>query len=118
MTAADLLNRTVFYKVGHHGSHNATLKENGLDMMAKGAYEKEFVAMIPAHKEWAHNKRRWRHPLEAIHEALLEKGRGKVFLIDGEAPQRPPGVSKTEWKEFEENVEHTAMYIDYTVDDL
>ena len=25
MTAKDLLSRTVLYKVGHHGSHNATL---------------------------------------------------------------------------------------------
>ena len=26
VTAEDLLGRTVLYKVGHHGSHNATLK--------------------------------------------------------------------------------------------
>lgn len=26
----DLLKRTVFYKVGHHGSHNATLRKSGL----------------------------------------------------------------------------------------
>ena len=29
VTAADLLDRTVFYKVGHHGSHNATAKRRG-----------------------------------------------------------------------------------------
>ena len=28
-----LLKRTNFYKVGHHGSHNATLKEHGVDQM-------------------------------------------------------------------------------------
>ena len=33
VTARDLLARTVFYKVGHHGSHNATLKQNGLELM-------------------------------------------------------------------------------------
>jgi hypothetical protein len=27
------LKRTNFYKVGHHGSHNATLKEHGVDQM-------------------------------------------------------------------------------------
>ena len=29
----NLLKKTVFYKVGHHGSHNATLKEMGLELM-------------------------------------------------------------------------------------
>ena len=33
ITADDLLARTVLYKVGHHGSHNATLKERGLELM-------------------------------------------------------------------------------------
>jgi beta-lactamase superfamily II metal-dependent hydrolase len=33
VTGSDLLERAVFYKVGHHGSHNATLKERGLNMM-------------------------------------------------------------------------------------
>ncbi len=31
--AADLLRRTAFYKVGHHASHNATLREKGLELM-------------------------------------------------------------------------------------
>ncbi len=31
VTARDLLQRTVFYKVGHHGSENATRKEDGLE---------------------------------------------------------------------------------------
>lgn len=34
VTGPDLLARTVLYKVGHHGSHNATLREKGLEMMA------------------------------------------------------------------------------------
>ena len=33
VTGPDLLNRAIFYKVGHHGSHNATLKEKGLEEM-------------------------------------------------------------------------------------
>ena len=33
MTGPDLLACTIFYKVGHHGSHNATLKAKGLEMM-------------------------------------------------------------------------------------
>jgi hypothetical protein len=42
MTGPDLLKRAIFYKVGHHGSHNATLKEKGLEEM-----ERLRVAMIP-----------------------------------------------------------------------
>ena len=34
-SAAQLLAETVFYKVGHHSSHNATAKEKGLEMMQK-----------------------------------------------------------------------------------
>jgi hypothetical protein len=34
LTGPDLLARTVLYKVGHHGSHNATLREHGLERCA------------------------------------------------------------------------------------
>jgi hypothetical protein len=33
VTGPDLLRRTRLYKVGHHGSHNGTLKAQGLDLM-------------------------------------------------------------------------------------
>lgn len=33
ITASALLSRTVLYKVGHHGSHNATLGDEGLELM-------------------------------------------------------------------------------------
>jgi beta-lactamase superfamily II metal-dependent hydrolase len=44
--AKDLLGSTVFYKAGHHSSHNATLRE-GLDMMN----EEELVIMIPVNEK-------------------------------------------------------------------
>jgi hypothetical protein len=50
--AADLLARTVFYKVGHHGSNNATLRKHGLEMMNSP----ELVAMIPTSREFAKNQ--------------------------------------------------------------
>ena len=31
--ARTCMQRTIFYKVGHHGSHNATLRDRGLGMM-------------------------------------------------------------------------------------
>lgn len=42
VTGENLLSRTVFYKAGHHSSHNATLRQ-GLDLMN----EKELIIMIP-----------------------------------------------------------------------
>jgi hypothetical protein len=43
LSAADLLARTRLYKVGHHGSHNATLKDKGLGRMEG----RDFVALVP-----------------------------------------------------------------------
>jgi hypothetical protein len=42
VTGADLLRRTVVYKVGHHASHNATLMDGGLEAMRKLR-----LAMVP-----------------------------------------------------------------------
>jgi hypothetical protein len=36
--AEDLLERTVLYKVGHHASHNATLRQKGLELMKGRAW--------------------------------------------------------------------------------
>ena len=55
VTAEQLLNRTVLYKVGHHGSHNATLREKGLEMMT----DADLVAMVPVDVYIAHEKKRW-----------------------------------------------------------
>src|SRR5262249_41573991 len=43
ITGPDLLKQTVYYKVGHHGSHNATLKAKGLELMTRS----DFAAFIP-----------------------------------------------------------------------
>src|SRR6185295_16271734 len=51
VTGPDLLKRTILYKVGHHGSHNATLKEKGLEEM-----ERLRVALIPVNQEMAGKK--------------------------------------------------------------
>ena len=63
VTASDLLARTVLYKVGHHGSHNATLsgksggKKANLSWMGRGQYAREFVAFITAVRKWAETQR-------------------------------------------------------------
>ena len=79
--------RTVLYKVGHHGSHNATMKgkvgshEASLAIMAQGKHAAEFVAMITAVEAWAHQKPKpdWNHPLPAIKTGARGKGRRARF---------------------------------------
>jgi len=80
----DLLKQTVFYKVGHHGSHNATLKKHGLEMMSNP----DLVAMIPVDREKAKSKTTktnpngWEMPEKNLFERLKEKTRGRVLLAD------------------------------------
>ena len=80
----DLLKRTVFYKVGHHGSHNATLKKSGLEMMASP----NLMAMIPVDRAKARSKTSktnpngWEMPEENLFTRLKEKTSGRVVLAD------------------------------------
>lgn len=73
----DLLNRTVFYKVGHHGSHNATMRAQGLEKMKS----KELIAMIPVDKKMAKAKN-WKMPFKPLLEALKDKTKDRVIIMD------------------------------------
>jgi hypothetical protein len=70
---ADLLRRTVFYKVGHHGSHNATLKEGGLEAMT----DRGLVAAIPVDQNFANNTKHWDMPAPPLYEALQQRTCGR-----------------------------------------
>lgn len=83
VTGPDLLNRAIFYKVGHHGSHNATLKEKGLEEMKNLR-----VAMIPVNHEMAVKKRWGKMPLDELVDALKKQARGVV--LRGDDPTMPP----------------------------
>jgi hypothetical protein len=56
--AHDLLAKTVFYKVGHHGSHNATLKDGGLEAMSHPG----LVAAIAVDEQFANKTKKWDMP--------------------------------------------------------
>jgi hypothetical protein len=81
VTGPDLLKRTIFYKVGHHGSHNATLKKLGLEEM-----EKLRVAMIPVDHDMAVKKRWGKMPLEELVAALAKQAKGAVLRVDQPMP--------------------------------
>lgn len=49
ITPEELLARTVYYKAGHHGSHNVTLLEKGLERMING----EVLAFVPVDRVMA-----------------------------------------------------------------
>jgi hypothetical protein len=66
VVAKDLLGRTVFYKVGHHTSHNATAKGKGLEMMTS---QSELTAFIPVDRQVALGRSpagTWKMPASSI----------------------------------------------------
>jgi hypothetical protein len=92
VTADDLLARTRIYKVGHHGSHNATARRDprepsaadrlgvpfGLELM------NDIVAMIPV--DYAAAKKNmpdpWKMPHEPLYRRLREKADRRVLRSD------------------------------------
>ena len=123
--ARDLLSRTVLYKVGHHGSHNATLAGKASDTyanlawMGQGAHAAEFTAMITAVNEWAMTKNNppWVHPLPSIKTALRRKAQGRVLQTDENKPRKPASVSAGEWKRFTDRLVLNDLYFDLTIED-
>ncbi|HEY0836996.1 MAG TPA: hypothetical protein VGE72_24000 [Azospirillum sp.] len=89
VTGPDLLKRTVFYKVGHHGSHNATLRQKGLEQM-----EKLRLAMIPVDQEMARKKKWNRMPLPELVEALTARTGGHLVRSDAPPPAGLDAVLK------------------------
>ncbi|MGP1354535.1 MAG: hypothetical protein ACTS1Z_14560 [Parasphingopyxis sp.] len=77
ITSDDLLERTVFYKVGHHASHNATLREQGLEKMT----HPNLTAFIPLDRKMA-KKQKWRMPHPALYERLKAQTEGRVLISD------------------------------------
>jgi len=77
VTTKDLLARTVLYKVGHHGSHNATLKTHGLEMMTSP----DLMAIIPVDRSRAKDKK-WEMPEKNLFDRLVDRTRGRVILAD------------------------------------
>lgn len=123
VTAKDLLSRTVLYKVGHHGSHNATLNGTAADdhanisWMGQGDHASEFTAMITAVRAWAETQNGWDHPQQAIKDALLKKACGRVFQTDTDVEKMKisgngPG---SDWGDFKKRTTGHRLYFDFVV---
>lgn len=111
----DLLERTVLYKVGHHGSHNATMREKGLERMLSP----DLVAMIPVHRKTAEDQA-WEFPYPPLWKRLKEKARGRVLLADApDISEIQTDVSKmlsvAELKSFETATTFDDLYVEYRI---
>jgi hypothetical protein len=111
VSSHDLLARTVLYKVGHHGSHNATLREKGLELMT----HRELAAMIPVNRKTA-KKLGWNMPFPTLFNRLSDRTRGRILDLEfGVRSDKPAALSDDEWAEFQRNTEVQPGWIDYWV---
>jgi hypothetical protein len=77
-TGADLLARTVFYKVGHHGSSNATMSIGGLEAMTSV----DLTAFVPTDEVMAKKVKWGDMPAKALVARLAEKTGGRFIRSD------------------------------------
>jgi hypothetical protein len=123
----DLLNRTVFYKVAHHLSHNGTAKKQGLELMT----HPDLVAM--ATLDYSNISNGWKStmPNRAILKELLDKTKGRLLITNTadlffdfneqepleekikEARRKMPAAQR---KAFNEAVTTEDYFIEYNLD--
>jgi beta-lactamase superfamily II metal-dependent hydrolase len=107
---ASLLQRTIFYKVGHHGSHNATLKP-ALEIMN----HPKLVAMIPTNQMFARDSKHWAMPAPNLNKALQEHTRNRLLRNDQGLNNVPDPLTEANWEGLKDNVAVTELYIDYFI---
>lgn len=115
---SDLIRQTVLYKVGHHGSANATLREKGLEMMEST----DLVAMLSVDQEWA-ERQDWPHPDPKLLARLMQKTRERVIrsdqIPDGDSFPEPKEYTDPDREAFRKNLEWDKgpdkLWIQYTV---
>ncbi len=113
ITAKDLLERTVLYKVGHHGSHNATLRQKGLEMMIS----EELTAMVPVDQDWAEARkpRPWRMPFEPLYADLRKRTRGRILRTD--VGYALPLDETPAWSEFPLLPRVDDLFVELSIED-
>jgi len=125
----DILRRTIFYKVGHHGSHNATQLDGGLLSMNPD----ELVAMIPVDTGKA-KKKKWAMPAPILQQLLLKQAKGRIITniqepagsnVDPTTPFHVPDfpegnlISKASWQDFIGSIRSdespNALWVEFTL---
>jgi hypothetical protein len=112
-TAQDLLKHTVLYKVSHHGSHNATVRDKGLELMT----HPDLVAMMPEKEDCYSGI-----PYEPLMERLNELCKGRVLVsADVNFPpeelltDRPAELTAGQWASFKKDLVIERLYVEYTI---
>jgi hypothetical protein len=109
-TTKQLLNRAVFYKVGHHGSHNAT-RPASLHQMTGS----DLVAMIPTDEVFALKQPKpgsWRMPAQGVATDVAKFTGNRILRADRAEAEldklaKQPG-SAANWAEFASRVTFSA----------
>ncbi|MDJ1478860.1 hypothetical protein QNI16_00105 [Cytophagaceae bacterium YF14B1] len=117
ITAKDLLSKTVFYKVGHHLSHNGTASVKGLDMMN----HPDLIAF--ATLDYGNIKPGWKNTMPAprLFEQLIKKTKGKMFRIDQglitdfNAVEERNKMNSYEMEIFEKSYKVTESYVEINI---
>lgn len=102
----NLMQQTVLYKTGHHGSHNSTLPD-GLNNMT----HEELVVMIPVDKSDPNitKKNGWKMPATNLFRELKKRSKNRVLRMDD-------GIMRSKnWDELPFKPKNTALYIEYEV---
>jgi Metallo-beta-lactamase superfamily len=111
-TFDDLMGRTVFYKVGHHASHNATLPAT-FEKLTHG----DLVALIPVHKQDPNitKPNGWKMPASNLFKKLVERTSNRVLQMDDDNPascdpNKEP--AKSSWKKVGIKPNITDLFIE------
>jgi hypothetical protein len=117
VTMKDLFSRTKLYKVGHHASHNGTLKDEGLERMSD-----DLIALIPVDQKAAAKLKGWNMPYDPLYQRLLKKTGGRVLRSDEEPEllaaraKRPGGLSVDQWELFRETyTDPNGVYFELSI---
>jgi hypothetical protein len=119
--AQDLLNRTVFYKVGHHLSYNGTALEKGILMMkdprlaAMATLDRRRIA-----KGWTSTM-----PNKYLLQELIRRTQGRLFIMDEFEVPGPPSakldpatLGKEIYSAYTDEASSKVLYKQYTITGL
>jgi hypothetical protein len=87
-TIEEILKRVVFYKVGHHASHNATARGRGLELMTDPRLCAAIPVVVAVAKIQGPGRKTagkgWKMPFEQLYARLKEKTAGRIVQGDGD----------------------------------
>ncbi|MVM28926.1 hypothetical protein GO755_02695 [Spirosoma sp. HMF4905] len=127
LTTAELLNRTVFYKVAHHLSHNGSAKKRGVELMN----HPDLAAM--ATLDYGKISKGWKNtmPNHDLIQALLTRTKGRLMImqeeglfVDQAARQTPlhdkiietrGQMNSTDKADFISSYKENRLYLQFTV---